>query len=142
MSFDTFNDTTLPLDPPVKIFFDGLVVLRSPSDTTNWNAEILRGVANHTLSIEVRMKEPDRPDVILFRHFGVLPPNRPDLNITAVDKSGKTIPAHAFKFIPSPQSQEQDKDFSLVLNLGDSRFNIHPLPLTVDTTQTRPSVEI
>src|SRR5205085_5481333 len=108
----------------------------------NWYAEILRGVANHTLSIEVRMKEPDKPDMILFRHFGDLPPNLPNLNITAFDNNNQPIPAHASRYIPlfpQPPQEELDKDFSLVFNLGARIYN--NTALTVKTAKTRPTLE-
>jgi hypothetical protein len=141
--------TVLPPNPPIRIFFHGLVLLHSPTNTS-WLADIIRGAANHTLSIEVRMKEAGRTDQILLRHYGPLTDRDPGLKITVLkaDGSPDPTPVVVSKYIPSPAfpvanpnpNGEKVKDFRWAMNLEHNTF--HNGKLKVKTAKTRPGIEV
>src|SRR2546423_680066 len=147
MPFRPIADRPMPPNPPIQIFFHGLIVLRSPNGT-NWFAEPHYATdANnlHTLSVEVRMKEPGKPDMILLRHFDKLPGSDPGLTITVVKEDGTTqVPPVANKYVPvssflpiNPTGEEL-KDFRWTINLEA----LHGTPLQIKTAKTRPGIEI
>ncbi|MDT7542444.1 MAG: hypothetical protein QOE33_2348 [Acidobacteriota bacterium] len=132
--------------PSVKIFFNGLIILRSPDGQTCFVETHRAPLYPHTLSVEVRTKVPGRPDVILLRHFGHLPGPDPGLSIRVESIAANPpapVPSAMYKYVPSasfdpihPTGNEQDEDFRWVVNLEASHF--HGQPLTVDTTKSRP----
>jgi hypothetical protein len=129
----------MPDNPPIQILFHGLVVLRSPPAAPNWFAEIHHEAADHVLSIEVRLKEPGKPDRVLFRHYGPLDPS---LKITVVRQDGSEVAPRAFKYKPSffpLPPEEAVKNFESVLNLGSPKF--HNTLLKVKEPKTRPNIE-
>lgn len=152
-----FSDVTarpLPPNPPIRIFFHGLVVLHSPAGA-NWFAEVIRQdpppPPTHTLSIEVRMKEAGQPDQILLRHHGHLNGRDPGLRITVlkIDGTPDPSPVVASKYVPTFPSfpmpnpspaGEEIKDFRWALNLEHGTF--HNEDLKVKPAKTRPGIEV
>lgn len=119
-----FEDETTPSNgPAVQMFFHGLVVLHSDAGQ-EWRADLHREAGNHVLSIEVRLKDPPGPDVILMRHHGHLPPNDPDLTITMLDGSGAALSPIAKRFVSINNNVE---DFRAVLDLR----TLHTDPVVV-----------
>lgn len=137
--------TTLPTqNPSVKIFFHGLNILRSP-DGLSCIVETLRAPRHpHTLSVEVRAKMPNEPDMIIMRHFGHLTGNHPGLSIrvdSASDpKAFKYVPIGSFDPARTPTTAADRRDFRWVINLEAEHFHAHTL--TVDPDKTRPSILI
>jgi hypothetical protein len=134
----------MPPNPPIRIFFHGLIVLSSPDGISCVGETHRVPGPPHTLSVEVRVKAPGQPDVILMRHFGNLPGTHPGLSIRVTNATSQ--PA-AYKYVPSPRfnpinptGDEQDDDFRWVINLEGSNF--HGRPLSVDTHKTRPGILI
>jgi hypothetical protein len=133
--------TELPAaNPTVRIFFHGLLVLHSP-DGTYCLAEPHFGphAVAHALSIEVRIKSPNNPDVILLRQFG-----KPS-NTVSIEVRPAQAP-HAYKYQPSPvfnptagsgTGLERDDDFRWIIDFQQ----LHPArTLTIDTGKTRPGI--
>jgi hypothetical protein len=133
--------TQLPAPKPrVKIFFHGLLVLHSP-DGTYCHVEPHFGphAVAHTLSIEVRVKAPNNPDVILLRLF-----NKPSDTVLIEVRPAQA--KHAYKYLPSPlfnpaqgmaTGLERGDDFRWILDFKE----LHPgSTLTIDTAKTRPGI--
>lgn len=70
MPFTPTSD--LPPDPTVRVFFNGLMIMKPSADNRRCEVYIHRSAPNHHLSIEIRQKRPQKPDVILMRHLGPL----------------------------------------------------------------------
>ncbi|HEX8146965.1 MAG TPA: hypothetical protein VF591_07280 [Pyrinomonadaceae bacterium] len=66
------STTTLPPNPVVRILFSGQLILQSPRDKKICEVSINRSAPDHVLSVEVRGKKDNVPDVVLMRHFGPL----------------------------------------------------------------------
>jgi len=62
----------LPTNPAVRIFFTGQLILEPSADNKTCEVFVNRSAADHNLSIEVRRKRPNLPDVIVMRHLGAL----------------------------------------------------------------------
>jgi len=144
----TFQSTkTLPpQNPSVKIYFHGLNILRSP-DGQSCFVEIHRIPRRpHTLSIEVRTKTPNEPDLILMRHFGHLSGNHSGLSISVDSIAGppatyKYVPIDSFDPTRAPSNSAEKQDFRWVINLEAEHF--HGRKLTVDHEgKTRPGILI
>jgi hypothetical protein len=139
--------TTLPTqNPSVKIFFHGLNILRSP-DGLSCIVETHRVPRHpHTLSVEVRTKTPNEPDLILMRHFGHFPGDHPGLSISVNPVAGspatfKYVPIASFDPERTPTTPTEKKDFRWVINLEADHFHGHTL--TVDHEgKTRPGILI
>jgi hypothetical protein len=68
------NDPADPAKrPAVRIFFIGQMILESSADGKTCEVFINRAAPGHHLSIEVRRKQPGKPDQIMMRHLGSLP---------------------------------------------------------------------
>jgi hypothetical protein len=67
--------TTSNLDPnpDIRIFFSGLMILDPSDDNRNCEVFVHRSAPNHQLTIEVREKQANGPDLIKMRHVGPLP---------------------------------------------------------------------
>lgn len=139
--------TTLPAqNPSVKIYFHGLNILRSP-DGQSCIVETHRMPRHpHTLSVEVRTKTPNEPDLILMRHFGHLSGAHPGLSISVDSITG---PAATYKYVPiesfdptiAPSTPAAKKDFRWVINLEAEHFHGHTLPVDHEG-KTRPGILI
>jgi hypothetical protein len=138
---------TLPANPPLKIFFHGLTVLRSP-DGLSCVAELHRDANTHTLTIEVRTKAANKPDMILLRHLRKLTGNDP-LSI----KVTPPLPDHqrgAFKYepfelnpfttAPDPANPANALNFGWIVNLESVLY--HGPSLGVRRSGTRPAILI
>jgi hypothetical protein len=138
----------LPPNSPVKIFFHGLLILRASSEKDFCLVETLRNVTNptHTLSVEVRTKAPNKPDVIHMRHFGplgALDPQDPQGPGLKIEVLGTTPPAQVFKHQPSGcdpvLGTGQATDFRWILDLQKLHSS---QTLSVDPARTRPFISI
>ena len=71
MAFRTeFNfPATLPL---VKVFFNGLMIVKPTVDGSECEVFVHKNALDHELSIEIRLKQPTRPDQTIMRHLGRL----------------------------------------------------------------------
>ena len=59
-------------NPPVRIFFSGLMVLEPSPDGRTCEVFVNRSAPSHYLTIEVRRKQAGKPDLIMMRHVGQL----------------------------------------------------------------------
>lgn len=59
-------------NPSVRTFFSGQLILEPSEDEKTCEAFVNYRATDHHLSIEVRQKRPNKPDVIMMRHFGKL----------------------------------------------------------------------
>ncbi len=63
----------LETNPDVRIFFSGLMILQPSQDSKTCEVFVHRSAPNHQLTIEVREKQKNGPDLIKMRHVGPLP---------------------------------------------------------------------
>lgn len=66
-------DSGLEPCPDVRIFFSGLMILDPSDDHQSCEVFVHRSAPNHQLTIEVREKQKQGPDLIKMRHVGPLP---------------------------------------------------------------------
>lgn len=131
-------------NPTIRIFFHGLIIVRSP-DGVCCLAELHHdNDETHTLSVEVRAKTEGQADIVLMRHSGYLSGGDVGLSINVT--KGTSDPA-AYKYVPTrsfdprnPIHGERDDDFRWVINLESENF--HGRELEVKTPKTRPGVRI
>jgi hypothetical protein len=130
----------MPANPDIKIFFQGLLILRASDDSKRCVVEtLLRPTFSHTLSIEVRAKRAMEPDVIIMRDFGHLQP--PGLVIDGgYDEASSVVHKYQPSSFNNPASDGAPEDFRWIVNLEGSLFHGHPL--TVNTNATRPGITI
>jgi hypothetical protein len=81
--------TALPL---VKVFFNGLMIVKPNADGSECEAFVHKTALAHELSIEIRLKQPNRPDQTVMRHLG-------PLELLAQTQSGKK---HGFILTTNP----------------------------------------
>jgi hypothetical protein len=136
----TPSGQSLPPNPDVRIFFQGLLILRASDDSKLCVVENhLRPSFPHTLSIEVRAKVAQEPDVILMRHFGPL--EAPGLVINGgYDTASSVVYKHQPSSFDNPLGVGAPDDFRWIVNLEGRLF--HKRPLSVDTTGTRPGITV
>src|SRR5262249_39061024 len=60
-------------NPDVTIFFSGLMLIQPNPQGSNCEVFVNRSATDHVLTIEVREKNPHKPDIIKMRHVGPLP---------------------------------------------------------------------
>jgi hypothetical protein len=61
--------TTQPL---VRVFFNGLMIAKPDATGSECEVFVHRTALDHELSIEIRLKQPNKPDAIIMRHLGPL----------------------------------------------------------------------
>ena len=61
--------TTLPL---VKVLFNGLMIVKPNANGSDCEVYVHKTATDHVLSIEIRLKQPNRPDQTVMRHLGPL----------------------------------------------------------------------
>jgi hypothetical protein len=67
------NDPADPAQrPAVRMFFIGQLILESSQDGKTCEVFVNRAAPDHHLSVEVRRKQPGKPDQIMMRHLGPL----------------------------------------------------------------------
>ncbi|HKR13297.1 MAG TPA: hypothetical protein VJT15_14640 [Pyrinomonadaceae bacterium] len=66
-------DSNLEPNPDVRIFFSGLMILDPDENNERCEVFVHRSAPNHQLTIEVREKQKQGPDLIKMRHVGPLP---------------------------------------------------------------------
>lgn len=126
-----FQSTTImPPDPPIRIFFHGLIVVRS-DDCQSCLIELLRDANKHKLSIEVRLKRRGKPDLILWRHLDKLSGKDPALRIAVtnpVDKPSvsKYVPISGLNPFVTDPTDENEQDFGWILNLSSKDYHARP----------------
>lgn len=124
-------------EPDVKIFFHGLLLLRS-EDGKTCEAGVNHAGFRHVLSVEARTKTPNRPDVIHMRHFGNLNFRQPGMSIQI---TGAGPDPNAFKFVSSAQidhangDSAPEEDFRWIINLEGGLFHGDEITSTVFGTQ-------
>jgi hypothetical protein len=132
----------LPPDPAVRIFFSGLMIIQPSNDGESCEVFVNRAALDHCLSIEVRLKRPIGPDIVLMRQFGPLSfippanlePLRHGFQIISDDPKG-------LRSYCGPALASGEDSFGLAINLKEDPFN-HSQPLQVDPKGGRPSIEL
>lgn len=126
----TFQSTLLTapmpgVEPDVKIFFHGLLLLRS-EDRMTCEVGVHPTATNHVLSIEARTKTPNQPDVIHMRHYGPLGFRQPGMTIEVIE----AVPAPAaLAFITATEIDYEHgtlappEDFRWIINLEGGLFH-------------------
>jgi hypothetical protein len=135
----------MPPNPPIRILFHGLIMLRSSEDGKSCIGEVHREPEYpHTLSVEVRMKVSGEADLILLRHFDKLSPEFQGLQIKieGAEESPvqKYVPFSALNPFETKPDETNRQDFGWVLNMESRHF--HDQTLLVKTAKTRPGVAI
>lgn len=97
MAFRPVNDL-LP-NPDVRIFFVGQLILEPLREAQACEVYVNQRASNHFLSVEVRLKRPNRPDEIQMRHVGdlTLVPSPPGTS------SGSDFPRHGMFILASSE---------------------------------------
>lgn len=122
--------------PDVRIYFHGLLILRS-EDGATCEVGVHPSATNHSLSIEVRTRRPQKPDVIHMRHFGNLHGRGPGMTMEVSSFAGTPV---AYKHTPATPpdfdtGQGVDTDFRWVMNLEGALFHERQLDSDVFRTQ-------
>lgn len=113
--------------PDVSIFFHGQLFLRS-EDGEICQVGVNPLADNHILSVEVRIKQAGKPDLIKMRHFGPLNPRQPEGMTIEVSPAADQAHRAAWKCISADpinyESGEGDpNDCRWLLNLEGPHFH-------------------
>jgi hypothetical protein len=129
----------LPANPLVRIFFSGQLIIEPASDGT-CEVFVNQSATGHQLSIEIRMKRPGLPDVILMRQLGLL--------VFATPRPPSSDPIHGFliqaaspagvKGYNGTTASTEGTGISTAIDLR----NLHPTVgnVQVDAPSGRPSI--
>lgn len=131
--------TTLQLDPnpPVRIFFSGLTVIKPTADATTCEVFIHRIALDHVPSIEIRVKRPNARDIILMRQvapFEFAAPNPPN----PVAQHCLLITTNAARGIRGYEGADTAEGRSL--HAAIDLNNLHRGKTAVDAPSGRPSI--
>lgn len=135
----------LETKPDVRIFFSGLMILEPSAQNKSCEVYVHRAAPNHVLTIEVREKHKNKPDLIKMRHVGPLPyalpplgapPGAPSIHgmSITVDKNSKGIRAYK----PGQPSSEGEA-LDLAINITGTDFHRGQAG-QVDQLNGRPSI--
>jgi hypothetical protein len=129
-------------EPDVEMFFHGQLLLRSENSVT-CEVGVNQVATSHVLTIEVRKKQPNKPDLIEMRHVGPLNFRRPTGGGTTIE------PGMIFEISPAASTQaawscegtdtlnyetgagQFDEDFRWILNLEGDLFHDRDLTPSV-----------
>ena len=134
------SSSTLPNAPDLKIFLTGQLILKPNDDGSQCDIRINRAATNHQFSMEVRQKmiDPDKPDVIIWRHVGVLMEGGVQIDLERASINGVR------RFVPTldffRDRQNDDQDFRWIVDLESPEF--HNGKITLDDAGTEPTVVI
>lgn len=135
-------DPTPGLEPDVKIFFHGQLLLRS-EDGITCEVGVNPIATNHVLTVEARTKTAGKLDIINMRHVGPLHFRQPEgmtIEITESEEEDPPPPA-AWKCITldpldyTAGTGAPDEDFRWMLNLEGGLFHKRKLKPVVFGTQ-------
>jgi hypothetical protein len=136
-------DSSLEPCPDVRIFFSGLMILDPADDNQSCEVFVHRAAPNHQLTIEVREKRKQGPDLIKMRHVGPLPYalSAPDFEndppIHGMTIAVKTHPKgiRAYRGQPSAEGEA----LNLAINLDGEDFH-NGTTGPIDMLSGRPSI--
>ena len=78
MPFRPVSEFPRDLQPLVRVFFSGQMIVKPTPSGDKCEVFINRTAFDHELSIEVRVKRPGKPDSVIMRHMGKLEFARPE----------------------------------------------------------------
>ena len=61
-----------PILPLVKVFFNGLMIVKPNANGSECEVYVHKTATDHVFSIDIRLKQPNRPDQTIGRHLGPL----------------------------------------------------------------------
>src|SRR5215213_145772 len=131
--------TTLNSDPLIRVFFTGLLVIKPNAAHTTCEIFVHKIPRNHTSSIEIRVKRPNQPDVILARLLGPLE--------FAVPVPGSTVVDHGFIILTEQPAGIRGYDGPTTPPIESFRkavdlSKLHPGKTAVHTPAARPSIHM
>jgi len=94
MPFATEPNAVAVSSPDIRVFFSGLMLIKPSADSRTCEVWVHRSAPEHELTIEVRRKQPNAPDLIMARHVGPLPYAFPAPGGSAGDP-----PIHGFQIL-------------------------------------------
>lgn len=120
-------DSNLDLCPDVRIFFSGLMIIDPAGDNQSCEVFVHRAAPNHQLTIEVREKQKQGPDLIKMRHVGPLfyalasPDHEGDPPIHGMSIAVQTNPKgiRAYRGKPTPEGEA----LNLAINLDGEDYH-------------------
>jgi hypothetical protein len=127
---------TLPL---VKVLFNGLMIAKPNSTGSECDVFVHRTGTDHDFSIEIRLKQPNKPDEIVMRHLG-------PLQLLQQTQEGKKLgfiltkdsPAGVFAYLGSSTMGIDPLAAPRVLDLN----GLHPGKTGLDRPSAEPSILI
>ena len=127
---------TLPL---VKVFFNGLMIAKPNAAGSECDVFVHKTGTDHDLSIEIRLKQPNKPDEILMRHLG-------PLQLLQTTQEGKKIgfiltkdsPQGVFEYVGAATTEVDTLSFPRVFDLNTLHFG----KTAVDKPSAEPSILI
>jgi hypothetical protein len=124
----TSVDTLPEVAPAVRIFFSGLMVIKS---IENGACEIFvhRSASAHQLTIEVRRKTPRRPDGVMMRHVGPLAfvgsdddPQNPPIHGLFIEKNTEGS-KQVEMYVGNSTGSNGEESFDLAVDMADPKFH-------------------
>ena len=136
-------DSSLDPCPDVRVFFSGLMILDPSDDNQHCEVFVHRSAPNHQLTIEVREKQKQGPDLIKMRHVGPLPyalappdfEDDPPIHGMSILVNTNSKGIRAYRGKPSEEGEALD----LAINLDGEDFH-NGASGKIDELNARPSI--